>query len=220
MLYVLGPVGVGKSALAQTIAEDRKEAGCLGATCFLSRPNHRNDPDGVIPTLVHQLAVKHRVYKHIISQKLADDPTILEKDRKTQFKELIVDPFRTIITQHAATIQTPLLIIIDGLDECEGEEAQCEFVELISDHVRSVSQFPLLWMICSRPEWHLRYLLLQPDFQVTCKRVEISVDDDEAQRDVVVYLQAEFTSICLRHQDSLDDDWPQQAHFRRIAAAA
>jgi hypothetical protein len=40
------------------------------------------------------------------------------------------------------------LIIIDGLDECESQRAQCEFIELIGDHLRSFPDFPL---ICSRP---------------------------------------------------------------------
>lgn len=220
MIWILGPAGVGKSAVAQTVAEEFKALGCLGASLFFSRLNDRDDPDHVIPTLAYQLAVKHPVYKRIVTQLLADDSTILEKNRRTQFKELIIDPFQTIMTQHGSTIQQPLLIILDGLDECKSEVAQCEFIELISDHVRTVKEFPILWMICSRPEWHFKYLLSQPDFQVTCKREEISIDDDEAQRDAARVLRDGFRDIRLRYSDQLDSDWPSEAHLRQISVAA
>lgn len=188
MLWILGLAGVGKSVVTQTIAEEFKELGCLGASLFFSILNHRDDPDSVIPTLAYQLAVRHPKYKHIITQCLTDDLTILGKNCHTQFKELIINPFQIIMTQHMSTVQQPLLIIVDGLDECKSKVAQCKFIELISDHVWTVKKFPITWMICSRPEWHLKYLLSQPDFQVTCKCEEISVDDDEAQQDVEHFL--------------------------------
>ncbi|EKM78364.1 hypothetical protein AGABI1DRAFT_107565 [Agaricus bisporus var. burnettii JB137-S8] len=220
MFYVLGTAGVGKSAVAQTAADYCKEADRLGASCFISRPNHRNDPNGIIPTLAYQLAVKHDVYKRIISQKIAQDPTILRKTRRVQFKALLIDPFHIIMTQDPSAIHNPLLIIIDGLDECESEEAQCEFIELISDHVRSFPEFPLLWLICSRPEWHLKYTMSQADFQVTCRREEILIDDEEGQRDVLIYLRSEFHNIRLKYPASLRHDWPHEDQLQRIARAA
>ncbi|KAF9441419.1 hypothetical protein P691DRAFT_779803, partial [Macrolepiota fuliginosa MF-IS2] len=55
MLWLLGPAGVGKSAIAQTIAEECAADGSLGATFFFSRLNNRNNPHSVIPTIVYQL---------------------------------------------------------------------------------------------------------------------------------------------------------------------
>jgi len=124
------------------------------------------------------------------------------------------------MTQDVLAIRNPLLIIIDGLDECENLRAQCEFIELISDHVRSFPEFPLLWLICSRPESHLKYTLSQADFLVTCRREDISIDDEEGRRDVLLYLRGEFRDIQSRHQDSLDCDWPPETDLLRIAAAA
>ncbi|KAF9447062.1 hypothetical protein P691DRAFT_732123 [Macrolepiota fuliginosa MF-IS2] len=100
MLWLLGLAAVGKSAVAQTIAEEFQEAGRLGASFFFSRPNHLNDPDAIIPTLVYQLTTKVPQYKHIINSRLADDPWILKKNRRTQFRELIIEPFHILMTQH------------------------------------------------------------------------------------------------------------------------
>lgn len=105
MLWILGPPGVGKSAVAQTIAEDMKDSGRLGASLFFSRINHRDDPDGVIPTLAYQLAIKCPEYERIITECFADDPTILEKNRRTQFKELIIDPFQVLMTRNPQIVK-------------------------------------------------------------------------------------------------------------------
>lgn len=216
----MGPAGVGKSAVAQTIAEEFKDIGQLGAALFFSRLGHRDDPDGVIATLAYQLAVKHPGYKRIITQRLADDPTILERSRRTQFKELIIEPFQLLMTQNTLMAQEPLLIVLDGLDECKGDEAQCELIDLISTHVRQVESFPLLWLICSRPEWHLKYLLSEADFQITCTREELSINDDEAQRDVALVLRDGFKKIKRRYRDRLEPNWPPEEYLRRISVIA
>ncbi|KAF9450016.1 hypothetical protein P691DRAFT_789971 [Macrolepiota fuliginosa MF-IS2] len=220
MLWVLGPAAVGKSAVAQATAEEFDEMERFGAGFFFSRPNHINDPDWVIPTLVYQLATKHRQYKHIITQRLIDDPLILEKNRQVQFRELVIEPFRILMTECPDTVREPLLIILDGLDECEDKEAQVEFINLISTHVRQVDKFPLRWMVCSRPEWHLQTALSNSDFEIVCERQELKVHDPEAQADARHLLGAGFDKIREKYKDRLHNDWPDKDHLLQIATAA
>ncbi|KAF9449135.1 hypothetical protein P691DRAFT_728405 [Macrolepiota fuliginosa MF-IS2] len=220
MLWVYGPAAVGKSAVAQTIAEHFQSAGRLGATFFFSRPNHFNDPDCVIPTLAYQLATKHNRYKYIITQRLADDPLILKKNLRTQFKELIIEPFHILMTQYPQTVLEPFLIIIDGLDECKDKQAQCEFIDLISTHSRQVDIFPVFWLITSRPEWHLRTMLSNPDFHTTCKREKLEVNDTEAQDDVRCLLRDELEKTRKKYWDRLPASWPPEHNLRQIAVTA
>ncbi|KAJ3568955.1 hypothetical protein NP233_g5373 [Leucocoprinus birnbaumii] len=220
MLWVMGPAGVGKSAVAQTVAEEMKAQGQLGATLFFSRLNHRDDPSKIIPTLAYQLAVKHPQYKLIINRRLAEDPTIFEKTLRTQLKELIFEPFRTIMVRFPSTVIKPILVILDGLDECRCAEAQCEIIECIAEHVRSTDVFPIIWLICSRPEWHLKYLVTMPDFPTACRREELRIDDLEAQEDVALFLHAEFAKIRLRFRDYLSPSWPPADAVQLIVATA
>ncbi|KAF9442038.1 hypothetical protein P691DRAFT_714735 [Macrolepiota fuliginosa MF-IS2] len=220
LLWLLGFAAVGKSAIAQTTAEEFQEAGRLGASFFFSRPNHLNDPDAVIPTLVYQLAIQVPEYKRIITHRLADDPRILKKNRRKQFWELIIEPFHILMTQYPHTVPQPLLIILDGLDECEDKQAQCEFIDMISTHVQQVDEFPLRWMICSRPEWHLESMISDPDYHVVCKREKLDVYDEEAQEDVLRLLEAEFDEIQKRYRTRLPDGWPPEECFDRIVRAA
>jgi len=41
---------------------------------------------------------------------------------------------------------------LNGLDECKGEDAQRNIIEMISKVVQLKRDFPLVWLICSQPE--------------------------------------------------------------------
>lgn len=219
MLWILGPAGVGKSAVAQTTAEYCQGAGRLGAAFFFSRENERDDHLRVIPTLAHRLAVQDPEYRKLVTRILGEDSTILEHNLRSQFQRLIVEPFAQLDSQGSRY----RLIILDGLDECKEEDAQCEFVKLINEYTRQNRKSPLLWMICSRPEAHLKRLLPRIDL-TTCQLEELSIDDIEAKEDVYRILRDGFRDICNRWPGFCDveDDgtWPSETQLRQIAAVA
>ncbi|KAF5362273.1 hypothetical protein D9756_002061 [Leucocoprinus leucothites] len=179
MIWIMGPGGVGKSSIAQKIADAMRLDGRLGCCLFFS-PRH-NDSTKIMATLAYQLAVKHAWYKHIVTKRLADDPNLLERPLHIQFRQLIIHPFQFIMTHDPSILDRPLLIILDGVDKVKGEIAQCELIEIIAEHVRCVQKFPLLWLICSKPEWYFKYLVSQTDFPIVCEREELK-DETEARQ--------------------------------------
>lgn len=218
MFWILGPAGVGKSAIAQTIAEDAKENGRLGAAFFVSRPHRRNDPLRIIPTLAHQLAVEFPEYRHMITQRILDNPTILEKDLSSQFKLLIAEPFNNL--QEDKRLKSPFLVVLDGLDECNDKEAQCTFIRLISGHARQKENAPLLWLVFSRPEWHLKRLLPTVDPTIKCHHEDLLIDGVEGRDDVYRFLCDGFTDIRRRFRDEVDDHWPSEDDIVRLATVS
>lgn len=219
LFWLLGPAGVGKSAVAQTIAEECKANGQLGAAFFFSRQNLRNDPSRVIPTLVYQLLLQSPEYKNLVVQCLADDSNILQSSLRVQLSKLIVEPFRTLHTQKI--FEGPLLIILDGLDECDGMSAQSGFLEVINEHVQLDRDLPLLWMVCSRPEWHLKQMLSNVvGWGIKCCRDELPVDDEAAQQDVLNFLRDGFGDLRRRFRDTVSEQWPTEVHIRQIAHAS
>jgi hypothetical protein len=200
----MGTAGIGKSALAQSVAEAFADASCLGATFFFSRPGKLDDPDAFIPTLAYQLATKNPLYMRITAYRLEHDPLILSMDRSTQFRKLILEPFESIVAAESSSPRTPMLIVLDGLDECRDKEAQCELIRLISD--RRTEKLPLLWMICSRPEWHLKSLLSDANSPLPCEHIEISADDEEAKEDGQRLLRAGLDKV--RKEYDLSSSWP------------
>ncbi|KXN81083.1 hypothetical protein AN958_06127 [Leucoagaricus sp. SymC.cos] len=89
LLWVVGPAGVGKSAVMQTVAEILPN---MGAAIFFSIYG-RNDSTRVITTLAYQLATKYTQYREYIRRRATDDPTIFEKSISVQFDKFIVEPF-------------------------------------------------------------------------------------------------------------------------------
>ncbi|KAF9441548.1 hypothetical protein P691DRAFT_621112, partial [Macrolepiota fuliginosa MF-IS2] len=112
------------------------------------------------------------------------------------------------------------LVILDGLDECKSEEAQCEFLEFICGQVAEADGFPLLWMICSRPELHLERAVRRAETEGLCWVEELRVDDPEAQSDVESYLRDEFRRIAKRCHPRKEGAWPPGKVFDRIVSAS
>lgn len=225
LLWLFGPAGVGKSAVAQTIADHCQDSARLGAAYFFSRLNNRDNPHGLIPTLAYQLAVRHSEYKNLITQFIFDDPSILDKTLRVQFRKLIVEPFAVLSAQNPLSVERPLLIIVDGLDECNDEAAQCELLALIAEHVRGGKPSPLLWMVCSRPEWHLKRAFSQSDFRVDCRREELSIHTTADKNDVYRVLKEGFEDIRKDFYWEIGGidakkQWPPETQLQQIARAS
>ncbi|KAF9445233.1 hypothetical protein P691DRAFT_762687 [Macrolepiota fuliginosa MF-IS2] len=120
MLWMYGPAGVGKSAVAQTCSERLAKRNKLGAALFFSRsvgPNKRDDPHRLFPSLAYQVATKSKQFGDILDNRIQDDPTLVTKSMREQFQELLVKPLSQL-EPGAAGVVEGLIVIIDGLDEC------------------------------------------------------------------------------------------------------
>ncbi|KAF5358552.1 hypothetical protein D9756_001307 [Leucocoprinus leucothites] len=219
LIWLHGPAGTGKSAIAQTFAEYCSDLGRLGATFFFSRPNNYNNPECVIPTLAYQLAVFLPEYKALITDQLVNDPQLLQRAPRAQFKRLITGPFTIMQVQEHWSVREPIVIILDGLDECEGEEAQCEIVNMIAEVIRLKKDLPIIWLITSRPEPHLKYVFSRTDFPVYCSREELAIDA-ASREDVDMYLRDGFATIKARFWDVTPADWPSEVQIVAISRAA
>jgi hypothetical protein len=165
LIWISGPANAGKSAIAQSFAEECLELKQLGASFFF--PKKQLGPaDGLIATIAYRLAVQLDEYLALITPTLIRDPGILDQKISDQFLKLIVEPFSALSSKFAsapAVIPKPLVIVIDGLDHYNNEHAQREFVGAIGEHLDQLKAppIPLLWIISSRPESHLKHIFTQ-----------------------------------------------------------
>ncbi|KAF9441274.1 hypothetical protein P691DRAFT_684478 [Macrolepiota fuliginosa MF-IS2] len=220
ILWLHGPAGVGKSAILQTIAETASGAttSILGATLFFSRPNSRDDPKCVFIIIAYRLAVKYPRYRQYIVGLLTIDPQLVKKSPAEQFKTFIVQPLG--IEQLLAEDHDTVLILLDGLDECNGEEAQCEIILLIGRFVLQYPMCPLIWLIASRPEPHIQDSFSEGELQQAYGQMRVLVDSDQGRRDVETYLRDNFTDIRKKHRRSIPSSlqqWPSESDLSTIA---
>ncbi|KAJ7883116.1 hypothetical protein B0H13DRAFT_1536101, partial [Mycena leptocephala] len=138
ILWLFGPAGSGKSAVAQSFCERLKEEGHLGGSFFFKRG--------------------HLSRGQCISQIVENDPAIVDRSLSSQFQELIVKPCCRSSLSH------PVSIVIDGLDECDGQDIQQELLRSIGS-AGHAEQLPIHFFIASRPESHLRETFADPSLR-------------------------------------------------------
>jgi hypothetical protein len=189
------------------------DQGRLGAAYFFLRSSPSHNPQALIPSLAYQLAVNVPNFKNVLGHAIFQDPSIFHKALRIQLQKLIVEPFVLLQDRKPELAQNPLFIIIDGLDECEGIEAQCEIVEMIEEVVRLKKGLPLRWLIASRPEFHLQYTFSQPDFAIDYHK-EVLLIDADTEQDVNLYLQHYFEKI--RIKSSIKAPWPFEVDLRKL----
>ncbi|KAF9446211.1 hypothetical protein P691DRAFT_777042 [Macrolepiota fuliginosa MF-IS2] len=213
-LWLNGPAGVGKSAVAQTVAEYALEHDVLGAVYFFSRPNQRNKYIEVFITLAYQLAVRFPGYQTLVGAKLAAEPDLPTETPRVQFRKLIVEPLLSLSHERKR------VIVLDGLDEYDDEDNQLEIIELINDLVRSNISLPIIWMICSRPESHLKRVFARPDYAIQCWREFLPIHTGESRSDTEKFIRGRFKKIHERYGECLEEDadgsWPPEVSIQQV----
>lgn len=202
VLWLHGPAGSGKSAIAQSLCQKVEAEGSLGGSFFFKRGHSsRGNASKLFSTIAYQLALHLPTLNHIISQIVAGDPSIITRSLSIQLQRLIVEPCQQM------TPTRTLTIIIDGLDECEGQNIQQEVLRSIGNAVQGQA-FPLRFLVASRPEPYIQKILNAPGLVGLHKLVNV----EESFSDVRRYLQDEFTRIQQEHSETmpvLSTPWPE-----------
>ncbi|KAJ3554537.1 hypothetical protein NP233_g12403 [Leucocoprinus birnbaumii] len=225
-IWLEGPAGAGKTAVAQTFAEYLSELGKLGASFFFSRVQNRVRMEGLVATLAYQLALQDAGYNHLITRILSRDPSILDKTLRIQFNKLITEPLGALALQQSAAyaVRKALVIIVDGLDECNSHDAQRELITLISHYTRlsAASTCPLLWLVCSRPEWHIKGIFAQAHPPINYDRQKLTCNAEQDEVDVYHILKDGLQEIFdeanweFRQNSHSIAPWPAEVKLKRL----
>jgi hypothetical protein len=98
-LWLYGPAGSGKSAIAQTIAELLEKVGLLAAAFFFSRnATGRDDKTPLVATLVYQLVKSIPEIRAHVLEALEGDPALFACSIEAQIEALIVKPLNAVAT--------------------------------------------------------------------------------------------------------------------------
>ena len=147
ILWLFGPAGAGKSAIAKRIAEIAAEKSLLIGTFFFSRSSPtRSTEDRLVASLAYQLALSVPDTRTHIEDAIERDPAIFKKNIQTQIDTLIIKPL-----EYLQTVPSQKLIIVDGLDECTGIQVQVAILDAIS-HSFHRDNNPIIFLVVSRPE--------------------------------------------------------------------
>ena len=150
-LFTCAPLGRGKSAIAQTIAELCEEHKLLLASFFFRADSLRSNSKRLIATIAYLVAVVIPGIRGLMEAVIDNDPHLLSCSLITQFMALIVDPLELLFeTSVGEQTDLPKLIIINGLDECM-DGTQVQILDMIFA-IGKRSKFPFIPLVASRPE--------------------------------------------------------------------
>ena len=211
MLWLYGPAGAGKSAIAQTIAEMCAKLGLLVASFFFSRTvPSRNHEAHLIASIAYQLALSIPETRSYIDSAIQVDPSIFDKSIQTQMETLVMLPLekaRTTVIRAVAD-KWPKLIIVDGLDECNGQQIQRSIIHVLSSALLS-RRIPLILLVASRAEPHIRSTFNAPEI---CRSSHHIVLDNSyhPDADIKEFLLSRFREIKRSHPLNLyiPHSWP------------
>jgi hypothetical protein len=220
-LWLYGPAGAGKSAIAQTIAELLEKLGLLAAAFFFSRnAAGRNDKTRLVPTLVYHLIKSIPEIRAHVLDAVEQDPAIFSCSIDTQIQALIVKPLNAAANEKTLApilLSRPRLIILDGLDECSPASAQTQILNALSTAARDL-HIPLFFLVASRPEQDIRQSF---NDQNTLGSLSFSIALDDTYRpddDIRVFLRSTFDEIKRNHPSRahLPPSWPSLEDIRRV----
>ena len=254
VLWFNGPAGAGKTAIAQSLCKLCAAAQWLAGSFFFSRyalAGGRSNAEFLFPTISFELS--HAIGKvglvgEIIGKVVAKDPSIPTKALEIQLQKLILEPLQQLAEELRKQIsgeskekiseeskqqilkesKLPLVIIIDGLDECEGEEVQCNVLRLLGSVFQrpsvGVCERKICFIVTSRPEpWIRDEFTIKPLSSIT--RQIFLHQTAEANDDIRTFLRLGFTEIhdSPKHRltmSNVQKPWPSYSVLDKLVDKA
>ena len=210
ILWLYGPAGAGKSAIAQTIAEKLFAQKLLLASFFFSRTDsRRNHERSLVATIAYQAALTLPETKVYIEKIVNEDPGLFGRSLEAQLSSLVIEPLLELSRNGFFNRNTSSrLIIIDGLDECINPDIQSYILDTIVQSVQH-HNLPLLFLITSRPEQHISSAFASKFLYNNTLRLALD-DSFLPNEDLRIFLQDSFTKIKQTHplRNLIPSNWP------------
>ena len=224
-LWIFGPAGSGKSAIAHTIAEICFKLNKLAASFFFSRNvAARNNELMLITTLAYQLANSFPEMRKIVEKKIEQDPIILDLSLEAQIEALIIGPLNEVVRDVCENdvdkvnsySSRPRLVILDGLDECGDASTQKNILYVLSRAVVRIS-IPLIFLITSRSEKAIRKSFNKKSLNSSTKRLPLD-DTYEPDADIKILIESKCEEIRATHpaRASLPSPWPSRHEIEQL----
>ncbi|KIM43685.1 hypothetical protein M413DRAFT_443594 [Hebeloma cylindrosporum] len=220
--WLTGPAGTGKSAIAQTIAEACYEAGLLAASFFFSRVvADRNVDTFLIPTIAYQLVQSVPEIRGLVAKAVEQNPLLFSLSLQAQAFALIIQPLKEAAKDPILSIplkDRPMLIILDGLDECGNPKSQRRILEVLSTTMTELSiAFPLLFLVASRTEEDIRSVFYTPALEPFTSFIFLG-NEYRVDEDIRSLFVGEFSTIRMHHRAraQIPADWPSRQDIETL----
>ncbi|KDR82347.1 hypothetical protein GALMADRAFT_1346725, partial [Galerina marginata CBS 339.88] len=186
--WMNGMAGTGKTTILYSLCEWLAKEQRLGANYFCSRGSSScRDVNHIVPTLAYQLARYSPAFRSALCKVLEENPEASALDVKWQFQKLLQEPMQAVNT----AMPEGVVIVIDGLDECDDGEAFRLFLETA---LKLAADLPIKFFLASRPEPAIREKMLAPGYWYSILHLH-DIEESVVEHDIKQYLTEALGSL-------------------------
>ncbi|KAF2193124.1 putative WD-repeat protein [Zopfia rhizophila CBS 207.26] len=216
IFWLSGMAVTGKSTIARTFSREYFERGSIGASFFFSRGDGDISHAGkFVASIAVQLASSVPTLQRSICDAVSKDNNIATKGLRDQWNELI---FRPLSQLNASSVPSSFIIVIDALDECEGENDIRSILQLLAE-AHSLGTVRLRVFLTSRPETPVRLGFRAMPGIIHHDLVLYHVPRTSVDHDIATFFRAKFREMRDEFED-LPANWPGDDKVERLVQRA
>ncbi|KAJ2936948.1 hypothetical protein H1R20_g137, partial [Candolleomyces eurysporus] len=224
MRWMNGYVGSGKSSISQEVCEtSKREDRPVVSFFFFRNAGDRSKIWRLPTTLASQMAAAVPQTEPFIREAVQRNPALLSPpgegvSLQDRMECLVYEPFKALVLRKkrvCAMTQGPLLMVLDGLDECDDKDEVKELIDGMLVFFNGNPLIPLRVFITSRVEEHIQSRLNVPAV-ILDNLVDHCSDDD-----IATFLHILFEDECRRNSVirayvRQHGEWPTQSDRRKL----
>jgi len=221
IIWLHGTAGVGKSAVAFTVAEKMKglmmtettkiETRLAGTFFFARKHTKRSTTGHFFATLAYQLASNFPSVKNDVNKAIRENPAVLDSSKS--LRDQMIALFRRPLWHLQFRLREcpPPVFVVDALDECQPETV-ANLISLLGEALRD-SELPVFHiLLTSRFEENIRKAIQKEEIRTLVHEIPvntsgegvagtISLDGEDVDNDICTFFQHSFTELRNRHPD-------------------
>jgi len=214
--WLNGMAGTGKSTVARTIARMFAERKCLAASFFFTRGGGDvSNAKKFVTTIAYQLTHKIPAFKPYICEAIDENPDIFDRGVADQWNILISQPFAKFV------LPIDIFLVIDALDECDGEQDARLILQLLSNMTGTVQNkgYNLRTFITSRPDTPIRREFGSMSQVKHRDLILQNVPKPIINKDLARYFKHELVQV-KNEDEYLPPNWPDETEVEQLVEKA
>ncbi|KAJ2930651.1 hypothetical protein H1R20_g6451, partial [Candolleomyces eurysporus] len=222
--WMHGYVGCGKSSISQEVCDtSQREDRPVVSFFFFRNAGDRSKIWRLPTTLASQMAATVPQTEPFIREAVQANPALLWPHKggvslRARMQCLVYAPFKAVVQRKKrvrALTQGPLLMVLDGLDECDNKDEIQELIDGMLAFFNENPLIPLRVFITSRVEEHIRSRLDVPPVMLD------NLVDHCSDEDIATFLHILFEDGCRRNPVvqayiRQHGEWPTQSDRRKL----
>ncbi|KAJ5730297.1 WD40 repeat-like protein [Penicillium malachiteum] len=162
------------------------------------------------------LAIRIPQMMPVLQEVLRAHPGIATKTMREQFEKLILQPLQKLKPprglESIISIKT-MVIVIDALDECEGDDDIRLILQLLPK-LKRLTSLRLRVLLTSRPDLPVRLGFSRIASEDHKDLILHDIPEEVIEHDIALFLERQLAEI--RTERSLPTDWPGDEDFRKL----